>query len=68
LPAYWPEGLSPIGDSFVGKIEELGTAAAHLDGDIAQGRPAILQPRRLAMIRTADRLQFSRGTLLEFLD
>jgi hypothetical protein len=30
------ERLLPAGDGFIGKIQELGAAAAHLDGDIAQ--------------------------------
>jgi hypothetical protein len=57
----------PIGDSFVGEFQELGAAAAHLDGDVAQSGALELETRWLSMIRAADRLQFLRGSLLKFL-
>src|SRR5512142_600734 len=56
-----------VGDSFVGDVQELRAAAAHLDGDVAQGRALEFETGRLAMIRTADRFQFSRRMLLKFL-
>ena len=49
------------------RSRSLAAAAAHLDSDIAQSRSFKLQPWRLAVIRTADRLQLPRGTLLKFL-
>lgn len=58
--------LAP-GDSFVRKIQELGAAAAHLDGDVAQGSALELQTGRLTMIRTADRFQLAGGVLFKFL-
>ncbi len=42
-----------LGDGLIGDVQELRAAAAHLDGDVAQGRALELETGRLAMIRTA---------------
>jgi len=57
----------PIGDRFVGKLQELGAAAAHLDGDVAQRGASELESRRLAVIRAADCFQLARGFFLKLL-
>ena len=62
------ERLLPVGDGAIGKVQELGAAAAHLDGDVAESGAVELEARRLAMIRTADRLQFTGGAFLKLLD
>ena len=59
--------LLPVGDNFVRKIQELGAAAAHLDGDVAQGSALELETGRLSMIRTADHFQLARGVRFKFL-
>ena len=59
--------LVSFGNRFVGEIQELGAAAAHLDGDVAQSGSVEFQAGRLAMIRTADRFQFTSRVLLKFL-
>ncbi len=59
--------LLPVCDGLVGEIQELGATPAHLDGDVAQSGSVKFQTGRLAMIRAADRLQFSRCALLKFL-
>jgi len=57
----------PAGDSPIREFQELGAAAAHLDSDVAQSGAVKLKTGRLSMIRATDRLQFLRGSLLEFL-
>jgi hypothetical protein len=61
------ERLLPAGDRAIRELQELGAAAAHLDGDVAQAGSAEFQPRGLAMIGTADRFQFAGGVPLKFL-
>jgi hypothetical protein len=58
----------PVGDSFVRDFEELRAAAAHLDGDIAQGGALELETGRLPVIRTSHGLEFAGRILFEFLD
>jgi hypothetical protein len=59
--------LLPVGDSLVGKIQKFRAAAAHLDGDVAQGGSLEFETGRLAMIRTPDGFQFAGGVLFKFL-
>ena len=55
------------GDLFVGQGDQLLTAAAHLDVDVAQRRALKAQPRSLMMIGTPQIADLTRGVLLEFL-
>jgi hypothetical protein len=59
--------LLPIRNRAVSELEELGAAAAHLDGNVAKSGAAELNARGLAVIRTTDRFQLACGVLLEFL-
>jgi len=67
MSAYERKSL-PFGNRSIGEFQELGAAAAHLDGDVAQGGAAELEARGLAMIRTAHIAQFLHGLRFEFLN
>jgi hypothetical protein len=67
MSAYERKSL-PFGNRSIGEFQELGAAAAHLDGDVAQRGTAELESRGLAMIRTADRFQLTGRVLLKFVD
>jgi len=56
-----------VSDGFIGEIQELGTAAAHLDIHVAQGCPGEFHFRWLAMLRAAKIFHLARRILLEFL-
>jgi len=56
-----------LGDSFIGDVQELCAAAAHLDGDVAQSGALKLETGRLSMIRAADRFELPGRIGLKFL-
>jgi len=56
-----------VSDRFVGQVEELGAAAAHLDGNVPQGGTAKGQAGRLAVLWTTEIFHFARRELLKLL-
>jgi hypothetical protein len=60
--------LSPVSDSFIGQVQELGAAAGHLNGDVAECGSAEFQPGGLAMPGAAKIFHLARSILLEFFD
>jgi hypothetical protein len=61
-------GGGAIGDGPIGQIQQFVAAAAHLDGDVAQGGSPEFQARGLAVIRATHRFEFPNRVLLELLD
>jgi len=59
--------LSAIGNRSICDFDELGAAAAHLDGDVAQGGSLEFEARRLAMIRAADGFELAGRIGFKFL-
>jgi hypothetical protein len=57
-----------VSDGFIGKIQELSTAATHLDGHVAQGCPAELQLGGLAVPGAAKIFHLAGRVLLKFFD
>ena len=51
----------------VGQLDQLGAAAAHLDGNVLKGRAAEMEPRGLAVVGAAHLGQLTPGAVLEFL-
>jgi hypothetical protein len=62
-----PEGAggSAVGYGAVGDFDELVAAAAHLDGDVAEGGSLEFEAGGLAMVGAAEVANFALGSFLE---
>ena len=54
-------------DGLIRHFDQLSAASAHLDGDVAEGRPVELEARRLPVIGALDGGKLPAGVLLEVL-